>query len=332
MKAAFDKGGLIAPFKVAVLLASYNGEKYIKAQIDSILNQNACEINIIVSDDHSTDATLEILKVLADNNPGKISWVLTETRRGSAGGNFYELIDKNNLASYDFVAFSDQDDIWQKDHLASSIEICLSNACDGVSSNVLALLPDGTLKMYRKNQPLKQYDFFFESPGPGCTFVVTRNLFSYIRGVVQNYRKTIDHVFHHDWLIYAIARSAGFRWCIRDQPLIHYRQHGNNETGARIGLKGLYVRYKKMRSGWYADQIHNVAFVVRLTGVMKADPVLSCLVDRKNRFLLLKWCNQTRRCFTDRFVFTLAVLIGLIKLVDVVNKGIKESENQRAGN
>lgn len=305
--------GAFSTFKVAVLLTCYNGEKFIESQILSILNQSLCDIKIFVSDDQSSDSTLQVLANLVSRFPGKIYSSVTEDRKRSAGKNFYELIEKSACIGYDYVAFSDQDDLWEKDHLISAIKICASKSCDAVSSNVIAFFPDARSKLYRKNQPQKKYDFFFESPGPGCTFVLTGALYQYIRKIFNSNRELVCNVFHHDWLIYAVARSGGFKWFIREAPLVRYRQHGNNETGARIGWKGAYVRFKKISSGWYSDQIHNVALVVRASGVMVADPILECLVTRNNWWRILTQFNQSRRSSSDRLVFFLALLFGWIK-------------------
>jgi rhamnosyltransferase len=312
MRKLSDVGELVLPFKVAVLLACYNGEKYVEKQIETILNQEGCDVKIFVSDDHSTDSTRQILSSMLGKHPGKIVISQTQNRSYSAGANFYQLISAFDCCGFDYVAFSDQDDIWESRHLVSAISISCLSCCDGVSSNVLALYPDGNQKLYRKNQPQRKYDFLFESPGPGCSFVITKRLFNYIRDVFDKNSDLVRAVFHHDWLIYAAARSANYRWFIREEALVRYRQHSNNETGARIGLKSIYLRFKKITSGWYANQVHNVALVVGATRVMEGDQLLECLCKRRNRFLLLKWINETRRSAYDRFVLMLSVLMGWI--------------------
>lgn len=303
----------VSAYRVAVLLTCYNGEEFIEAQINSILCQISCEVTIFVSDDNSTDSTNQLLKKLAFEHPHLIYFSVTDKNTGSAGKNFFHLIQKSDCCEFDFIAFSDQDDIWESDHLINAIKISISERCHGVSSNVLAFFPDGRTKIYRKNKPQKRYDFFFESPGPGCTFVLTKTLYAYVRGIVTYNRILVDHVFHHDWLIYALARSAGFKWFIREAPLVHYRQHGNNETGARIGFKSTVVRLKKLWSGWYGDQIYNVAMVVRATGCMDRDPLLSCLVSRRNYYQILWWITQTRRTRVDQLVLCFAIFVRWVK-------------------
>ena len=300
-------------YRVAVLLACYNGEKFIESQIVSILFQSSCEVKIFISDDNSIDSTVQVLKKLAFKYPKSIDFSVTDKNMGSAGKNFFSLIEKYDCSEYDFIAFSDQDDIWESDHLSSAIKISLSEGYHGISSNVLAFFPDGRKQIYRKNQPQKKYDFFFESPGPGCTFVLTKPLYAYVRSVLVNNRIIVERVFHHDWLVYAVARSADFKWFIREAPLVHYRQHDNNETGARIGFKSMLARLKKMRSGWYGDQIHKVATVVRATGCMDRDPMLMCLFSRKNYYQLFRWITQTRRTSLDQLFFCLAILVRWVK-------------------
>jgi len=313
MTSPYESGKRVLSKKVAVLITSYNGQKYLEKQLTSILEQKGCDVKIFVSDDHSTDSTQQILLSFLSKYPGRICISETHTRRCSAGANFYELISKIDCSDFDYIAFSDQDDIWETQHLISAINACCLRCCDGVSSNVLAFFPNGREKIYRKNQPQKKYDFLFESPGPGCTFVITKRLFVYIRHVFDKNRDLVSAVFHHDWLIYAVARSAKFSWFIRDEPLVRYRQHENNETGARIGLKSISIRLKKISSGWYADQIHKVALVVEATKVMEGDQVLECLSKRQNSILLLKWISQTRRSSSDCLVFMLSILMGWLR-------------------
>jgi rhamnosyltransferase len=303
----------VSAYKVAVLMTCYNGEKFIESQINSILCQSLCEVKIFVSDDNSTDSSLQILEKFAFKHPHSIYLSVTGKNMGSAGKNFFHLIEKYDCDDYDFVAFSDQDDIWQPDHLLSAIKISLSERCHGISSNVLAFFPDGRTKVYRKNKPQKRYDFFFESPGPGCTFVLTKPLYVHVRDVLIKNKAIVNRVFHHDWLIYAVARSANFKWFIREAPLVHYRQHGTNETGARIGFKSMLVRLKKMRSGWYGDQIHHVATVVCATGCMDRDPLLRCLVSRKKYYQIFWWITQTRRTSVDQLFFCFAIFVRWIK-------------------
>lgn len=107
--------------KVSILVATYNGEKYLRKQLDSILNQTYQNLEIIVQDDGSTDSTLEILKEYADKDP-RVSASKNKHNLGIIQ-NFYDLIDKS---SGDYIAISDQDDIWE----LNKIEVLLKHIGD----------------------------------------------------------------------------------------------------------------------------------------------------------------------------------------------------------
>ena len=98
---------------ITVLLAVYNGEKYLKEQIESILNQSVKDVKIVIRDDGSTDNSGEIITSYCNEFPDKISCIKGEAT-GSAQKNFAELL-KN--CDSDYIMFSDQDDVWLCDKI-----------------------------------------------------------------------------------------------------------------------------------------------------------------------------------------------------------------------
>lgn len=102
--------------KVLVLMATYNGESYLREQIDSILNQKGVEVDLLITDDCSTDKSYEIAQeyALADRR------VISKRNKANAGvgKNFINMLYGANSTEYDYVAFSDQDDVWLDDKLA----------------------------------------------------------------------------------------------------------------------------------------------------------------------------------------------------------------------
>ncbi len=97
---------------ISIAMTTYNGEKYIKAQIDSILSQTIKDFELIICDDCSTDSTREILKEYSKND-NRIKLFFNETNLGFKR-NFEKAI---GCCSYDYIALSDQDDIWLPEHL-----------------------------------------------------------------------------------------------------------------------------------------------------------------------------------------------------------------------
>ena len=107
--------------KICILLAAYNGSSYIKDQITSIQSQEYSNWDLFVNIDLSEDSTKEIVDEIS-NSDSRIN-ILKNERFGSAGKNFYDLIKNAPIEKYDFVAFADQDDIWNVDKLSKAIEI-----------------------------------------------------------------------------------------------------------------------------------------------------------------------------------------------------------------
>ena len=98
--------------KVQVLMSTYNGEKYIRQQLDSIMNQTYANVSILVRDDGSSDKTVEILREYESRYGGRIS-ILLENNRGVVHSKFILLHHSDSSASY--YCFCDQDDIWLPD-------------------------------------------------------------------------------------------------------------------------------------------------------------------------------------------------------------------------
>ena len=107
---------------ILVLMSTYNGEKYLKEQIDSILAQKNVEVTIQVRDDGSTDGTIRILEEY--QKCGKLNWY-SSTNMGPAKS-FLDLV-YNAPLKYDYYAFCDQDDYWKEDKLYKAIETVSEN-------------------------------------------------------------------------------------------------------------------------------------------------------------------------------------------------------------
>lgn len=234
--------------KVAVLLAAYNGEKYIQEQIESIVNQVDVDIYIYISIDASTDRTLEICQQL--QKIYKNIFIINEgkERFGSAGKNFYYLIKNVDFEEFDFIALSDQDDIWKPSKIIRGIQVLEKEQATGYSSDVECFWNDESRKnkVIKKSYPQKKYDYYFEPAGPGCTYILKRNFSINIKKSLLNLKYP---PFHHDWYIYAFARKNNFKWYIDNQPNIYYRQHRNNQVGANTGVIQKIKRLKKLKSG-----------------------------------------------------------------------------------
>ena len=245
--------------KVAILMATFNGARFIEEQIESIKAQEGIQLNIYISDDLSSDETLKLIESSVSKRNTQISVLPEKTGSGGAGQNFYRLVKDVPLGEYEYFAFSDQDDIWQSKKILRAVNQLRTNNADGYSSSVEAFWQNGNKKIIKKDYPQKKFDFFFEGPGPGCTFVMSRDLFSSLRAfIIANHEKMVE-VYYHDWFTYAFARTHNFKWIIDNQSHILYRQHKGNDTGANIGLLAAFLRVKVVWSFWARDQAYAIA-------------------------------------------------------------------------
>ena len=122
---------------IAVLLAAYNGEAWIAAQFDTILNQKEVAVTIYVSIDSSTDNTEKICAEYAIKYQNIV--ILAHAGRfGGAAKNFFRLLRDVDFSHFDYVAFADQDDIWYPDKLLRGVTHITQRKLGGYSSNVLA--------------------------------------------------------------------------------------------------------------------------------------------------------------------------------------------------
>lgn len=239
---------------ILVVLASYNGGKYIKEQINSILQQKDVEVKIHVFDDASDDETCQIVKEIQG-----VSLTKRSVGSGSAAINFLEsLLELNSageLIKYDYISFSDQDDIWLDKKLSRSVDL-LKKGYDLYGSN-LTIYKNGspTNEIVVKSQKQKKYDFLFEGGSAGCTYVFTPKLAECICINYSKIRFKTWKYFSHDWFIYFIARLNSFKTFIDKESNIYYRIHENNVHGEMnaISLKGVLKRVNFVFNDWYLE-------------------------------------------------------------------------------
>lgn len=244
------------PPRIVVLLATHNGERYLDEQLETVLGQEGVELTVVVSDDNSTDGTRAKLREAASAD-SRIR-LLSPGIFGAPAPNFFRLLAETDLEPFDFVAFADQDDLWRPGKLAAHAKLLIDNGAGGVSSNVTAFRTDGTRTLIRKDYPQRLADFLFETPGPGSSFLLTRELATLTRSQLQQPASPASRVFAHDWLIYALARASGMRWIIDPTSTVEYRQHDRNAVGANAGLAQAVKRVRLAASGWHRDEVRMI--------------------------------------------------------------------------
>lgn len=240
--------------KIAVLVAVYNGRKWVDEQLHSILNQKNVDVDIFISVDLSTDGSWEHL---TDNYSkyNNVFFLPYGEKYGSAGKNFYRLVMATDFDAYEYIAFSDQDDIWKLDKLARATDTLEKSNADAYSSNVTAFWETGETQLINKSQPQAKYDYYFEAAGPGCTYVIKNELMSSFKAFLLNEENNATEFFLHDWLLYAFARVNNYNWYIDNWSSIMYRQHGNNQVGANVTIAARKKRLDLVKSKWYRNEV-----------------------------------------------------------------------------
>lgn len=219
---------------IDILVATYNGESFLKNQLNSLLNQTYTEFNIIIRDDGSTDNTLKILNEFKSLYPDKITLV-EGTPTGSAKNNFFELM---NHAKSDYIMFCDQDDYW----LPDKVELTLAKMKQIEKDNLPSLVhtdlfvTDKDLNITHKSfYKMQHFDksmkctlgkAIAQNTVTGCTVMINRPLLELAKN--DNCRSIIMH----DWWLSILAAAFGTVAAVK-KPLMLYRQHGNNSVGAK---------------------------------------------------------------------------------------------------
>ena len=239
--------------RVAVLLATHNGREFLVDQIESILAQEGVSVDLLVSDDSSSDGTFEYLRDRERIDP-RIK-LLPPAVFGSAADNFLRLIRDAPFEHYGYVALADQDDVWMPFKLRRAIEQLARSNADGYSSNLTAF-DDRTGKEWPvcKSAPPRALDYLFGGASAGCTYVLSVRAAMLLRRRMTG-RPAPSRGWSHDWLFHAICRSEGLGWVFDDTAPIRYRQHAGNQYGVRSGLRGVAMRVSNIKNGWYRERV-----------------------------------------------------------------------------
>lgn len=286
--------------QIAVLLAAYNGAKWLDEQVRSVLGQTAVNVTVFISVDQSGDGTEQLAGKLAEQE-SNIELLPCGQRFGGAASNFFRLIADVDITEYDAVSFADQDDIWFPDKLSRAWSLISSGQCDVVSSDVIAFWPDGRKQLVKKSYPQQRYDCYFEAAGPGCTYVFSLAAMTAFKGFLMDRARGGDGIELHDWLAYAFCRSRGFVWHIDPEPSMLYRQHDNNQVGTNSGLKAYSKRLSMVRNHWYRNQVQTITSLVNPK-----------LVPKFSRyFYRLMHVGVMRRRPRDRAALLLMFIFGL---------------------
>lgn len=239
--------------KVDILLATYNGEKFIVEQLESILRQTYKDFNLIISDDNSTDSTLKIL----DEYAKKDSRITLYKQKKNLGviSNFEFLLSK---VKSKYFMFSDQDDIWIEDKIEKSLNKLKETNSDIIFTDLM-VVDDKLNVLYSsywelkglKNKILKHNSFealYLNNYVTGCTMLMKKEIISKVLPLP----KSTKYVLHDYWIALITSQSGKVEFL--NEATIKYRQHKNNKVGSKkrtdsikklSDIRDLFIEVKK---------------------------------------------------------------------------------------
>ncbi len=209
---------------ISIAMATYNGSLYIPSQLDSIINQTHKNIEIIIVDDCSSDDTVSIILQYQKQHTN-IKLIQNQTNMGVVK-TFAQAI---SLCEGDYIALSDQDDVW----FSNKLEKLLANIGDNLLIHSDAVLVDDNMQVIansnitqtKKDRYKAEFvDYLISTSVTGCTALFPKKLLDLALPIP-------DGFYIHDHYLAIVASFYGTVKFL-DEPLVYYRQHGNNAIGA----------------------------------------------------------------------------------------------------
>lgn len=264
---------------VCVLMSTYNGERYIERQIETILNQTECRVKLLVRDDGSSDETSSILERYKSQN--KLSYYIGKNIGPTKS--FLELID--NAPDADYYAFADQDDIWLPDKLSTAIQMLTAKLPEGANglyfSNLTPVDEKEKIiksKLLPDKLPTDYYTLIIRCGWMfGCTEVFTKEFKDFVK---KQYRPE-KMVMHDLWL--GLLASIYGTVIYDSNSKILYRQHQNNAVGAQLsGIQRWKKRICLFKNG---NRIPIDCRAQTMLHIFKDNPNVSKDVKEKTRII-----------------------------------------------
>ncbi len=299
---------------IAIIMCTCAGEKFLPEQLDSIVNQTHQNWSLWVSDDGSEDRTQEIISQFKQDHPDKEVHFSQGPVKGYCE-NFINLLRCESIDA-DYIAISDQDDIWLPEKLERAI-----TKLDETSS---ALYGGRTRLIDENNREIGLSPLFVKEPSlenamvqsimGGNTMVVTREGLEHVR------RAPEVKVVSHDWWLYLFLTASGFGVYYDEEPMTLYRQHQDNLIGANIGLKAKLSRLKRlMRSEFKNWNTQHVAALLACEDLLSEEgrkmiKDFEELQNRRGRKAVQKLhqMNLTRQTRAGELALDLAAWIGRV--------------------
>jgi glycosyltransferase involved in cell wall biosynthesis len=227
--------------RVLVLMSTWNGERYLCEQINSILTQKFDgKIDLLIRDDGSNDSTRDLLKSFES---ARVRLIYGSNIGAKAS--FFELLELAKKHKADYYALADQDDVWLPDKISRAVNLLSSMTMPALYSSSLNVVDDRLNFLY-KHYHVCQKSFtglLFNNIVTGCTCVINRPLLDILRSPICSKR-----VLMHDWWLASTAAAYGV--ILYDEYSgIKYRQHSCNHIGISTGFLSVIRRIRKFYYG-----------------------------------------------------------------------------------
>jgi glycosyltransferase involved in cell wall biosynthesis len=265
--------------KSVVLIATFNGEQFLRKQLDSIINQTEKCSNILISDDGSSDGTKTILR----NYSAKYNFidVINGNRLGFVG-NFFNLINSVS-EEFDMYFFADQDDIWNADrvrHIKKKFRY--SDSKPSIYFSDTEIIDKNEIFIGRTKKKFKPSfkNSLVESAGGGNTMVINRDCLKLIKKSIEFIDDNL--IVSHDWWMYQVISGCNGHIFYDSIPNVLYRQHDTNIQGSKIKFLDKLHRIKRLSRGDLTQMLNQ-----QLYALSKID-----FLDPKNKILLNQFLEK----------------------------------------
>ena len=275
--------------KVAILLATYQGQQYLAEQMNSFASQTHTTWEVWASDDGSTDGTRAVLEAYQRLWSFARLLIFNGPQKGFAA-NFMSLACHPEISA-DYYAFADQDDIWEKDKLAQALKWF-----ESVPDHIPALYCSRTRLVDQHNNDIGLSPLFTKKPSfanalvqsiGGANTMLFNNAARKLIQKATNGKNTKEKIVSHDWWTYLVVSGAGGQVYFDPIPTVRYRQHQKNIVGTSATLKG---KLKRIRMMWDGDfSIHNE---INLHALKAIDGLLT--PENRERLNHLKEAREAR--------------------------------------
>lgn len=303
---------------VAILMCTFNGERFLKEQLDSLTTQIHQNWTLWVSDDGSTDQTLKILRTTQAAWGSDRLKIVEGPRKGFAR-NFLSLACRTEIEA-EYFAFSDQDDIWLPEKLSRAIvmlEKLQQNAPSLYGSRTQLINAQGEIIGISKLIPhdLGFHNALVQNVAGGNTMVFNQHL----RDALQFAGSDLD-IVSHDWWLYLVTTAIQGTVIFDQEPLIHYRQHKHNLVGANASLSAKLNRLSQLFSGRFKNWIQrNHSCLTRIEPKMSSDSVHTAQtlanlhnLDTIQRVMQFKQIGLRRQSASGNLALLAAVVLNQV--------------------